>query len=417
MTQWNRRQWMTTGVSGLWLALNAGVRGQAELTREQRWRADLQHLADELPKRHPNLFFKLKREVFDREVAALNDAIPKLSDGETKAALIRLVASIGDGHTSIRWSPERFYPISFYQFGNDLHVIAAAEEYGQTVGMRLAKIGSQPIEKAKAILSEVISHDNDQWLKAQLPSVLPAADLLFSLRLLPAATEGRFLFADAGGGEYAVTLKAVAPDAKVTYSRALDPAKAPLYLRKQEQNYWYEYLPAVKTLYLNYNRCQEMKDRPFKPFAEEILAFVEANAIERFVIDLRRNGGGSESVFFPLLFKLREHPKLDRKGRLFVVIGRRTFSSGFGNARSLKSSTQAILIGEPTGQKPNAFGEVRNFQLPHSKLTVNHSTKFWKRMEGDPQTLAPDIAVEPTFADYAAGRDPVLDAILRYPAK
>ncbi|HEX4945895.1 MAG TPA: hypothetical protein VFZ34_04505, partial [Blastocatellia bacterium] len=401
----------------LLLSLILNVAAQTELTREQRWRADLQFLADELPKRHPNLFFKLQREAFNREVAKLNEAIARLSDDEIKTALIRLVALVGDGHTSISWAAQRFYPISFYQFGNDLYAIAAADEYQQIVGKRLVKIGETPLAKAKQPLSELVSRDNDQWLKAQLPSVLPASDVLFHLKLLPAATEGKFVFADANNKEISVTLKAVTPETKLTYSRALDPTKYPLYLQKQDQNYWYEYLRDTKTLYLNYNRCQEMKDRPFKAFAEEVLAFVEANPIERFVIDLRRNGGGNEAVFFPLLLKLPKHPTLNQKGKLFVVIGRRTFSSGFGNARTLKSITQAILIGEPTGQKPNAYGEVRSFQLPHSKLTVNHSTKFWKRMEGDPQSLAPDIVIEPTFADYAAGRDPVLDAIEKYQSK
>lgn len=393
------------------------VFAQTELTREQRWHEDVQFLADELPKRHPNLFFKLKREDFHREVAKLDENIVRLTDDEIKTAMIRLVALVGDGHTSISWSAQRFYPITFYQFGNDLYVVAAAEEYQRIVGKRLVKIGETPIEKAKQLLSELISRDNDQWLKAQLPSVVPVSDVLFHLKLLPAATEGKFVFADDRNKEISVTLKAVTPATKLTYSRALDSTKNPLYLQKQDQNYWYEYLRDSKTLYLNYNRCQDMKDRPFKAFAEEILAFVEANPVERLVIDLRRNGGGNEAVIFPLLMKLPKHPTLNQKGKLFVVIGRRTFSSGFGNARMLKSITQAILVGEPTGQKPNAYGEVRSFQLPYSKITVNHSTKFWKRMEGDPPTLAPDLFVESSFAEYAAGRDPVLDAILKYKAE
>lgn len=401
-------------VLGLSLVWAISAVAQTELTREQRWREDVKLLADELPKRHPNLFFKLKRADFDREVAKLQETIPRLSDEEIKTALIRLVALVGDAHTSIGWAMQRFYPISFYQFGDDLYVTAAADEYQPIVGLRLVQIGSTPIAKAKALVGELIPRDNDQWLKAQLPSFLPSADFLFHLKLLPAATEGKFVFADASNKEVSVTLKAVTSETKLTFTRALDPAKAPLYLQKPNENYWFQYLPETKTLYLNYNRCQEMKDRPFKAFAEELLAFVEANPVEKFVIDLRRNGGGNEAVFFPLLLKLRAHPKLDQKGKLFVVIGRRTFSSGFGNARTLKSITQAILIGEPTGQKPNAYGEVRGFQLPHSKLNVNHSTKFWKRMEGDPPTLEPDLFVEPTWAEYAAGRDPVLEAIWKY---
>ena len=393
--------------------ISAGL-AQPELSREQRWREDVKFLAEELPKRHKDLFFNWSSAEFERTIATFDQAIPHLSDDEIRTALIRTVARVGDAHTSVSWGYRQYYPLNYYQFGDDLYVVAAADEYKQVIGMRLVQIGKTRIDKARVILSELISRDNDQWLKSQLPAFLPAADFLFGLKLLPSATEGQFVFADAKGKEISLTVKAASADTKLKFTTALDPAKVPLYLQKQDQNYWYEYLTDTKTLYLNYNRCQEMKDRPFKAFAEEILAFVEANPVERFVIDLRRNSGGNEAVFFPLLMKLRGHPKLDQKGKLFVVIGRRTFSSGFGNARSLQSITKAILVGEPTGQKPNAFGEVRNFQLPHSKLTVNYSTKFWKRMDSDPPSLAPDIYVEPTFAEYAAGRDVVLEAILKY---
>lgn len=398
----------------LFLFLGGPARGQGEQTREQRWREDLRYLAEELPKRHKDLFFKLKREDFEGEVSGLDRAIPGLSDEEVKTALIRLVARVGDAHTSIGWGYRFRYPINLYQFGRDLYVTSAAEDYKQIVGMRLVEIGVTPIDKAKAAISELVSHDNEEWLKSQLPSFLSNADFLYGLKLLPATGEGKFTFTNSMGRKASLTLKAVPAEATLKYISVLDQSKVPLYLQKQNQNYWFEYLQESKTLYLNYNRCQEIKDRPFKAFTDEVMAFVDANPVERLVIDLRRNSGGNEGIFFPLLLKIRSHEKLNQKGKLFVVIGRRTFSSGFGNARSLKTNTQAILVGEPTGQKPNAFGEVGYFQLPHSKLAVNFSTKFWIRMEGDPPTMAPDILIEPAFEEFAAGRDPVLEAILKY---
>src|SRR6185369_14786788 len=72
-----------------------------ELSREDKWRADLRFLADELPKRHKNLFFKITREQFTREIAKIADAVPKLSDSEIRLALWRLATMIGDAHTRI----------------------------------------------------------------------------------------------------------------------------------------------------------------------------------------------------------------------------------------------------------------------------------------------------------------------------
>ncbi len=59
---------------------------------------------------------------------------------------------------------------------------------------------------------------------------------------------------------------------------------------------------------------------------------------------------------------------IDQRGKIFVVIGRRTFSSGLLNAHDLAARTRAILIGEPTGGKPNSYGEVESFTLPRSGL-------------------------------------------------
>jgi hypothetical protein len=87
------------------------------------------------------------------------------------------------------------------------------------------------------------------------------------------------------------------------------------------------------------------------------------------------------------------------------------------NALRLKAETKAILVGEPTGQKPNAYGEVRTMTLPHSKLLVQYSTKYFKTVEGDPPTLPPDISVDRSSWDYINGRDPVLERALRYKAK
>ena len=43
-----------------------------------------------------------------------------------------------------------------------------------------------------------------------------------------------------------------------------------------------------------------------------------------------------------------------------------------------------------------------------------HSTKYFKEIDGDPDTLAPDIYAESTFGDYIKGADLVLQAIINY---
>src|SRR5262245_47324339 len=91
------------------IAQTAPDLSRSELSREEKWREDLKYLADELPKRHKNLFFKITREQFDREIARIAESVPKLSDAEIKLSLWRLAAMIGDAHTRIQYGKENTY--------------------------------------------------------------------------------------------------------------------------------------------------------------------------------------------------------------------------------------------------------------------------------------------------------------------
>src|ERR671916_608284 len=110
------------------------------------WRADLQHLAQELPRLHVNAFHTVSREAFAQEVSRLNDAIPQMRNEEVLTGLMRVVALIGDGHTHLDL-PVSFprYPIELHWFGEELRVIAAAHPYHGALGARVLGIGTIPL--------------------------------------------------------------------------------------------------------------------------------------------------------------------------------------------------------------------------------------------------------------------------------
>ena len=79
---------------------------------------------------------------------------------------------------------------------------------------------------------------------------------------------------------------------------------------------------------------------------------------------------GDESnpfIFYELVFGFLEkspeygHSSKRRFRTPRLLIGRATFSSAQMNAQQFRDRTKAILVGEPTGQKPNHFGEIKNF--------------------------------------------------------
>jgi hypothetical protein len=190
------------------------------------------------------------------------------------------------------------------------------------------------------------------------------------------------------------------------------PFKTPLYLDRRG-NYWFEYLPESGTLYINYSACREMPSPTFAQFARQVIDQAARQPPDTVVFDLRSNGGGNSGVWEPFLRAVRDTAALRPRGRTYVVVGLGTYSSGLLNALELKQEFHAIVVGEPTTERPNHYGDVRRFFLPNSCTEIWHSTKYFSRLPGDPPSLLPDLRAPLTAAHFFAGRDPVLEAIAK----
>ena len=165
-------------------------------------------------------------------------------------------------------------------------------------------------------------------------------------------------------------------------------------------------------VYLQYNSCYNSESQTFLSFNKELFNEIGSKTIDKFIVDLRYNGGGISSVIRPLVNSIINREEINKKGVLYVCIGRRTFSSAIINSIELKEETFATLVGEPTGGTPNGYGEVNYFELPNSKFQISYSTKYIKLIEENVNTLEPDIKVLVNSTDVFAGKDPVLDYIL-----
>ena len=207
----------------------------------------------------------------------------------------------------------------------------------------------------------------------------------------------------------------------------LPNSELPLYQKNIGKNYWFEYLEKSKTLYLAYNRCYDEKERSFKEFIKEVFAVADKMPVEKFVIDMRRNGGGNSEIINPLHKYLKKRRELYKKKNLFVLMGNGTFSSGVLNSLRLKQDFGAIWVGEPSGQKLNIYGNIKIFELPNSKLTVTYSisyfpfgkrfAKYLPNLPEDASFIPVDVPVEISWEDYKTGRDPILQKALDHKTK
>jgi hypothetical protein len=92
-----------------------------------------------------------------------------------------------------------------------------------------------------------------------------------------------------------------------------------------------------------------------------------------------------------------------------------TFSSGLMVAIRFRDQVHGIVAGEPPGERPNHYGEVKSMKLPNSGIEVRYAVKHHVQVHGDPPLLEPELRIPLTAADFLAGRDPLLDRITSQP--
>ncbi len=386
-----------------------------DAARVARWQEDLDFLAGKLPKLHKNLFFQMAREEFEDATSHLRESIPGLEDSEIVVELARLVAMPGDGHTALTlFQPGvsfRSLPLEWRRFQDGLFITGSLKEHESSLGTKVLEIDTLDVEEAWKRVSGIVSHDNDAGLKSLVPGYLRLAEVLKALEIAEDMDSIPIRVQGSDGKAFSISLRPLASIPTVGFRR-LQATEPPLYLRRNAECYWYECLDDSRTLYLQYNRCENDSNRPFPEFARELWEAADAHEVERLIVDLRHNPGGDSAVIMPLYSGLMREKHLHGPEHLFVLIGPRTASSAMMNALQLKSTLKAKLVGEPTGGKPNSYGELKSFQLPHSKLTVSYSTKYFKLSSLDTRTVNPDLRVELSFEDYRLGRDPVMEAVL-----
>jgi hypothetical protein len=194
------------------------------------------------------------------------------------------------------------------------------------------------------------------------------------------------------------------------------PGQLPIYLKNNYADYWFEYMPETKTVYFQFNRVHNDPQEPLTKFCDRLFKFINEHEVNRLVVDMRWNPGGDTTISLPLIWGLVRCEKINERGKLFVIIGGRTYSAAQNVATFIERNTKAIFVGEPTGSGPNFIGEDNPFELPYSKIMANVSEFYWQSSwPFDHRTwIAPLLYTPPTFEAYSKNRDLAMEAILAY---
>jgi len=166
-------------------------------------------------------------------------------------------------------------------------------------------------------------------------------------------------------------------------------------------------------LYVQINSVTNTPEETLAQFAARMHAEIAAAKPEKVVIDLRLNRGGNNTLIVPLIRALIQSGRIDRKDRLFAIIGPGTFSAAQKLADALEEYTNVTFVGEPSGSKGNAFGDSRKITLPASGMTVRASIYYWQDWHpmDKREAIVPQIPAPLTMEAYRDNVDPALEAI------
>jgi hypothetical protein len=401
-------------------------------TEVREWQQDLDFLAREMPKLHANLFHSMTHAQFDSAISAIRAKLPRLQRHQVIGELERLDALVGDGHSNV--SPWRdtvigFHtlPVALYRFSDGYYVRATTREHAELIGARVVRIGHIGIDSAAALVAPLIGHDNSMGLLQWTPVLLEMPEVLNAVGLSRSPRRAD-LTLEINGTARKVSLDQAGPfpnqsgdadrswDPLPGWSDARELAPTPLWLSHTADTYWFTYVPASKLLYCQINEIQERGEK-LDTFMKRALATADSAGAQKFVLDLRLNGGGNGDYNTTIVRALVKS-RFDERGKLFVITGRRTFSAAQMLISDLEKWSNPIFVGEPSESRGNHFGDSKRIVLPNSKVSVRVSSLYWQYW--DPRDTRPwiDVQLETplSFADYAAGRDPALEAIASYRA-
>jgi hypothetical protein len=369
---------------------------------------------------HRNLFHMVSREHFDNTVRSLRARIPALRESQVLVELARLTALVGDGHTCFPLTEVpgfRRYPLQLYHYADGLFVQSISHEYAAAAGARLLAIGATPALDAYDAMRTLISRDNEMGVRSTAPMLLSIPEVLQACGVLHDPEHASFVMQYPSGARFThILCPSGVPPTNLVDAGAGTTAAPPLWCRQSSEHNWFEYLEDAGALYVQLNQVRDGQDESLATFFDRIFALIDRANVGRLVLDIRLNEGGNMSLNRPLIHHLIRCDAINQWGRFFVIIGRHTFSAAMNLAVDLERHTRALFVGEPTAGRPNHYGENAEIILPHSGLRCTASSLWWQYSDpsDDRPWIAPDIPALLWSGDYAANRDPALDAALNY---
>jgi hypothetical protein len=428
---------------------------------------DVSFLTSTIEKVHPNMYHSIDRRKYQYLADSVRNA---LLDGMTERQawpiLARLVGALGEGHSTFNYpdslvahlknGSHHLFPIIVKEFnGRNLVVnVDLSMNNGLRPGDQITSINGI---SSSALIDKLSGYTGGLKTYRSIDVCLNLISYLYLYNINSPYTIN-FLRND---NPSSVTIKAVSWSELI----ANNNGRAKLSPSVPEPDYSLKSLDP-NTAYLSINSFTAAP-AVFKRFLDSCFNKLQQTRNNKLIIDLRKNGGGNSQLAQMLLGYITEKPfrmtggvrwkvsqeykdKMDKQlggkgaekmayyfnepngssisdtsikvtqpeknnlyfpGKVFVLIGPRTFSSANMLANTIEDYKLATLVGEPSGEPANDYGEVIYLRLPNTGFSLSTSTKQFIRANGDVKNKLPVQPLYKVADDLSTTEDEVIQFV------
>jgi tetratricopeptide (TPR) repeat protein len=393
----------------------------SNLSRDDGWRMDLDLLVAHINKVNPVYKGRSLPKPFMARYRKLRDDIPNLTEDQIYLGMVYMVAALEQGHTGLFALPTAkistgLLPMEFWAFPDGVFIISTEEKYKELVGSQVLKVEDQPVADVVKRLEPYATVESPIEAMTQTMVNLRRLAMLRALGIAgPNKADVRLTVKAADGKMKDMSIGIIPSPQQVNNKLAPAPSVAPpMFLRDMKRPHWFERLPNQDAMYVQLNQVADAPDETLPAFGLRLRKALREKPVKHLIFDVRHNNGGTTQTYPELLRTLIAHTTVEGN-RLYVLISRSVYSACANLVTDLERLGDATFVGEATSGFGNQHGDSSYFFLPYSGIAAQLSSAWWQY--GTPfdkrRSLVPDIPVQLTAKDWLAGRDPVMDVVLK----
>lgn len=357
---------------------------------------------------------------FNKQITYLKDISTdqSITQKAFNLELFKAVAAFKDPHTAVTNTSQlfnRFFPYRVTWSSGDFYLTSGVVN-SKWLGAKVTSFDNIDSKTVFTKLNQYTSSPNKTGNAVFMSLFQSNADLLYHEKIINSPNTITLGLTLSNGETTKVTFDSMANEQINTlnnYMRLSTKYKdtKPLWKTNSERNYWFKYLKEDNLFYLRYAFCVAQGD--INLFWEDVFNQIEKTNPNKFIIDLRGNPGGDTQNHAKFLNDLAKNSTINKYGKLYTIIDRKTGSAAVSLASNLERLTETILVGEKTIDLPNTTSDPTYFTLPHSgvKIVVPNLYHLNTHIYDKRDAVVPDIPITQLIDDKNYDEDQVLNAI------